>query len=127
MEKQISRLRITEQVEISIEALALLHTTLGAGPSQQVIERASVEVAERLCRTETAMVLGDFDKLRKNLRGLRSIGEQLGFALLSMVAADAMRCIDAEDMIALSAVIGRLIRVGDASLAAAIDNNCLRG
>lgn len=127
MEKQISRLRIAEQVEISKEALALLHSSLGAGPSQQVIERATVEVAERLYRIETALVLGDFDKLRKNLRGLRSIGEQLGFNLLSVVAGDATRCINAEDMIALAAVIGRLIRVGDASLAAAIDNDCLRG
>ncbi len=121
----VSRLQIAEKVCIQTEALNVLHDSLGVDGSHDVIERAVVEVAERMGAVEQSLLLGDLDRLRRAARSLGSIGEQLGFLLLSRVARDAITCADRQDMNALHAVTERLIRVGDASLAAAINGATL--
>ncbi len=125
MTVDVSRLRIAENVRIQFEALNILQSSLGEEGSQDVIERAVVEVAERMGAVEQSLLLGDYDKLCRSARSLGSIGEQLGFLLLAKVAQDAMICAERHDLNALHAVTERLIRVGDASLAAAIDGATL--
>ncbi len=117
----VSRLRIAEDVCIQPEALTILQSSLDDDGSHDVIERAVIEVAERMGMVEQALMLGDLDKLRECVHGLGEIGDQLGFLLLARVAQDAIICADRGDMNALHAVTERLIRIGDASLAAAID------
>lgn len=121
----VSRLHIAENVCIQVEALNILQDGLGRDGSQNVIERAVVEVVERMGSVEQSLLLGDLDRLRRAARSLGSIGEQLGFLLLAKVAQDAIDCADRRDMNALSAIAERLIRVGDASLAAAIERAAL--
>jgi hypothetical protein len=123
----VSRLRIAENVCIEVEALTLLQESLGYDGSQDVIERAVVEVAERMGAVEQALMLGDLDGLRRSARMLGSIGEQLGFQALADVAQAAIDCAIAGNMNALHAVTERLIRIGDASLAAAIEGATLPG
>lgn len=123
----VSRLRIAENVYIEIEALTLLQDSLGYDGSQDVIERAVVEVAEHMGAVEQALMLGDLDSLCRSARMLGSIGEQLGFQALADVASNAIDCANEQNMNALYAVTERLIRVGDASLAAAIEGATLPG
>ncbi|NOX40434.1 MAG: hypothetical protein GXP05_07940 [Alphaproteobacteria bacterium] len=121
----VSRLRIAEDVCIQPEALTILQSSLDDDGSHDVIERAVIEVAERMGMVEQALMLGDLDKLRKSARGLGAIGEQLGFLLLARVAEDVIICAERNDVSALHSVTERLIRIGDASLAAAIDGATL--
>jgi hypothetical protein len=123
----VSRLRIAENVRIEVDALTLLQDSLGYDGSQDVIERAVVEVAERMGAVEQALMLGDLDGLRRSARMLASIGEQLGLQALADVAQAAIDCAIVGNMNALHAVTGRLIRIGDASLAAAIEGATLPG
>ena len=118
MDRDVSRLLVAENVRIQGEALNLLQRNLGTDGSQNVIERAVVEVAERMGAVEQALLDSDFDMLRKSARSLGSIGEQLGLLLMTKVA---------QDMCALHAVVERLMRVGDASLAAVIYGASLPG
>ena len=121
MLNQISQLRISEEVRIETGSLQLLQTSLGDQASQDVIERAIVEVAERIGMMEKALLIWDCDGVAKTGRGLSAISDQLGLVALSQVAQDAVRCAGRRDSIALHAVVGRLARVGDASLSAAIE------
>lgn len=123
--RYVSRLQIAENVCIQVEALNLLQDGLGRDGSQDAIERAVVEVVERMGSVEQSLLLGDLDRLRRAARSLGSIGEQLGFLLLAKVAENAIECADRQDMNALHAVIERLVRVGDASLAAATERAAL--
>jgi hypothetical protein len=127
MKNYVSRLRIAENVNIHVEALNILQDSLGYTGSQDVIERAVVEVAERMGGVEQALMLGDLEGLRRSARSLGVIGEQLGFLLLSRVAQDVINCSEKPNSPALHAVTERLVRVGDASLAAAIDTASLPG
>lgn len=117
----VSRLNISEPVRIQTESLCLLQSTLGEVGSQDVIERAIVEVAERIGQIEQCLQLVDLDQLRRISRGLAAISAQLGLTQLAQVATDAIQCAERNDLVSLHAVTQRLIRVGDASLAAAID------
>lgn len=121
----VARLEIAENVCIQTEALTLLRDCLGFDGSQDVIEKAVIEVAERLSAVEKSLLLGDIQNLKRAARSLGSIGEQLGFLLMAKVAQDAINCADQQNSNALHAVTERLMRVGDASLTAAIDGATL--
>lgn len=123
----VTRLQIAENVRIQVDALSILQDSLGPVGSQDVIERAVVEVAERMSTIEQSLMIGDAQSLRRAARSLASIGAQLGLILLAKVADDAIYCSECQDDIALHAVISRLIRVGDASLAAAIEGAAIPG
>jgi len=127
MKTEISRLRIAESVCIQTDALNVFQDALGDDGSHDVIERAVVEVAERMGAVEQALLLGDLDGLKVSAENLGAMGEQLGFLLLARVAQDALACAERSDLNALHAVTERLIRVGDASLAAAIEGATLPG
>ena len=118
----VSHLRIAEDVRIEAEAFHLLQSSLGRDASESVVERVVVEIAEKLGEAERAHAIADHDALTRTARALGAISEQLGFRLLAQVAQDLRHCTARRDAAALAAVLGRLLRVGDASLAAAIEN-----
>ncbi len=117
----VSRLRIEEDVQIQSEVLNVFQTGLGQDETQDVIERAVVEVAQHMGVIEQSLMHQDLDRLRQSAGQLAAISDQLGFSVLTTVSGDAIKCANRCDMTALHAVVERLIRVGDASLAVAID------
>jgi hypothetical protein len=121
----VSRLRIAENVYIQPEALTIFQSGFGDDGAHDLVERAVIDVAERMGLVEQALVQGDLDQLRDSAHGLGKIGEQLGFLLLARVADDVIICAERGDISAIHSVTERLIRVGDASLAAAIDGATL--
>jgi hypothetical protein len=116
----VSHLRIAEDIRIEAEAFHLLQASLGRDASESVVERVVVEIAEKLGEAERAYAIADHDALTRTARALGAISEQLGFRLLAQVAQDLRHCAARRDGVALASVLGRLMRVGDASLAAAI-------
>ena len=117
----IARLRIAEDVRIQMDALCMLQTGQTADGAHDALEWAVVEVAEHMGAVEQALQVGNLANLTTAAAGLDTVGEKLGFVLLARVARDAVTCARRGDMNALHAVAERLIRVGDATLAAAID------
>ena len=117
----VLKLTIPEQVEIEDACLQVLQVNLGDKTSQAVVERAVVEVAQRIGAVELALQVGDFEGLHKAARGVTAIGAQMGLTDLAKVSQDVMVCNGKRDFIALHAVIQRLVRLRDASLTAAIN------
>ena len=122
MMSTISRLRVAEPVQLQSESLSRLQSE--QGNFEDVIERTVVDIAERMGAAEHALKLGDYPRLCQYAHELRQIGRKLDFHLLVQVACDVEACADRQDFAALCAVTERMIRVGDASLAAAIDGAC---
>ena len=123
MKNRISKLRVTETVQLRAEVFIRLQSEEENG--EDVIERTVVDVAERMGAAEHALKTGDHPRLLRCAGELRDIGENLDFRLLAQVAQDVEICADRRDFAALCAVTERMIRVGDLSLAAAIDGACL--
>jgi hypothetical protein len=60
-------------------------------------------------------------ELRKSVKSLIAIAEQIGMCKLARVAGDVGTAVDQADMVAVAATLSRLMRVGEASLTAVWD------
>ena len=94
--------------------------TADAG-AEDVVCRALEELALRLSHCEGLFRAGQWPELRKNVRSLIAIGEQVGMTALAQVAGDVTICIDRPDPTALAATLSRLLRIGERSLTAVWD------
>lgn len=119
--KHITQIKPQESVAVDSERLKALYAQLGDVSAEDVVCRAMEELAlrlsfcDRLHRT-TALV-----ELRKSVRSLIAIADQIGMSAVSEVAVHVTNCIDQNDRIALAATMGRLTRVGEESLTAIWD------
>lgn len=89
------------------------------------VERLVVDVAENLGAIETAVLASDFVGVLRLAADLQGICDRAGLLMLARIAGDLQVCARKADRSSLYAVTERAIRVGDASLAAAIDSACL--
>jgi hypothetical protein len=69
----------------------------------------------------TACIAHQWLDLRKSVKLLVAISDQIGMSAVSTVAVHVTNCIDQEDNIALAATLGRLMRIGEESLTAIWD------
>ena len=119
--KHITQIKPQESVAVDSERLKALYAQLGDVSAEDVVCRTMEELAlrlsfcDRLHRT-TALV-----ELRKSVRSLIAIADQIGMSAVSEVAVHVTNCIDQNDRIALAATMGRLTRVGEESLTAIWD------
>lgn len=127
MKERILRLHMAENIHIHGDAIELIRASLGPSASTDVIGRAADEIAGTLTSIEHALDIGDTVQLRRALRHLGSVGEQIGLLQLARVADDALTTAERSDAVALHAVIGRLMRLGDASLDAVIQTAGMEG
>lgn len=117
----VTHMRPSEMAGIDPDQLARLYSELGEHSAEDVICRAMEELALRLSHCERLYRANNISDLRKSSRSLIAIAEQIGMTKLSTVAADVTACIDQQDDIALAATLGRLMRIGEASLSAIWD------
>ena len=75
----------------------------------------------RLAQCERLWRNGDRMQLRKSVRSLVAISDQIGMSKFSRVAADVTQSIDANDPVATAATLTRLMRVGERSVTAVWD------
>ncbi|WP_206338545.1 hypothetical protein [Antarcticimicrobium sediminis] len=108
-----------EQVQLDRSLLRMLYQMLGIEGAETVIERASHELSLRLNRCEDLWQRGDMCDLRKCARSMIAIAEQAGMTKFASVAHDVTAAADQRDLVALSATLSRLHRVGESSLRAA--------
>ncbi|MGB3246947.1 MAG: hypothetical protein WBB25_20615 [Sulfitobacter sp.] len=118
---QVLQIRPNEQVDVDQECLGTLYSQLGSSGAENVVCRALEELALRLSHCDRLYRAQDRKELRKETRSLIAISDQVGMLMLSKVAADVTRCIDADDTNALAATLSRLLRIGERSLTAIWD------
>lgn len=117
----ISQITQFETASLDHEQLGTLYNQLGAIGAEDVVRRAMEELALRLHEAEGYYLAGERHKLRKGLRTLTAIAEQIGMQKLAHVATDVITCIDRNEDTALAATFSRLVRLGETSLTALWD------
>ncbi|MEM1375482.1 MAG: hypothetical protein AAGF78_13980 [Pseudomonadota bacterium] len=110
-----------EVVRMDGRAVAALKGQLGEAGAEGVINRAMEELANRLSLIERCYFQGETEALWKATKGLIGIAEQIGLETLANAARALADCAKGDDAVALSAVLNRLIRLGDRSLTAVWD------
>ena len=117
----VTRLTPHEDVYVDHDRLGALYVQLGEHSAEDVVCRAMEELALRLAHCDRLYRADEMQELRKSVRSLVAIAEQIGMQAMGRVADDVMTCIDRGDNIALAATLGRLMRTGERSLTAIWD------
>jgi len=110
-----------EPANLDHDRLGTLYSQLGALGAEDVVRRAMEELALRLSHAESLYRQNEMPDLRKSVRSLVAISEQIGMQKLARVANDVSTSIDQGDEVALSSTLARLLRVGERSLTAIWD------
>jgi hypothetical protein len=118
---QVTRLPMGEVVRLDPDRLGALYRQLGAAAAEDVVCRAVEDLALRLSQSEENWHRQDWTGLRKGVRSVIAIADQVGMTALARVAGDVIRAIDANDAVAAAATLARLLRVGERSLTAVWD------
>jgi hypothetical protein len=119
--KHVTLIKPTESVNVDQDRLSALYTQLGEASAEDVVCRAMEELALRLSHCDRLFRTSERNELRKSVRSLIAIADQIGMSAVSTVAGHVTDCIDQENNIALAATLGRLIRIGEESLTAIWD------
>ena len=119
--EQINRLSPQEGVRLDEARIEALYHQMGDQGADDVVCRALEEIAVRIACAAKLRLDGKIDELRKCLRSLSKIAEQIGMVALASVARDVCRCIDQQDSVAIAATLSRLVRTGERSLTAIWD------
>ena len=115
-----------EPVRLDPERLQSLFDELGERGAEEVVCRAMEEIAVRLSVAERLHDDGRYPEMRRSVRSLVGIADQIGLRAVSRIAGDVTASIDAGDVIALSATLSRLLRVSERSLTAIWDIQDMR-
>ncbi|MEL6607889.1 MAG: hypothetical protein AAFO93_03165 [Pseudomonadota bacterium] len=110
-----------EHIQMDPAALSALHAQLGEAGAEGVMSRTMEELANRLSLVERCYYQGNMDALWKAAKGMIGTAEHVGLLSLAQVASDVADAARGDDTVALAAVLGRLIRLGDRSLTAVWD------
>ena len=119
--EQVTLLKQDETVRLDSDRLGELYAQLGEAGAEDVVCRAMEELAARLAYAERMYRLGHHADLRKSVRSLAAIADQVGMFTLARVARNVIGCVDTGDAIALAATLARLLRIGERSLTAGWD------
>ncbi|MDX1819853.1 MAG: hypothetical protein R3197_03060 [Paracoccaceae bacterium] len=121
MVEQVVMLTQNERVRLDQDRLADLYLQLGEAGAEDVVCRAMEELAVRLAHAARMYHQGQIPELRKSVRSMAAISEQIGMQMLARVARDVTSCIDAGDANAVAATVARLMRIAERSLTAVWD------
>lgn len=113
---KVSTLPLSDSAWLEAEPLEELYRQLGPVGAEDIVCRAMEELAARLTRLERMHRAADFEGMRKSVRSMAKIADQIGMRGLAKVAVDVRDCIDSGDGVALAATLSRLMRVGERSL-----------
>jgi hypothetical protein len=119
--KHITQIKPKESVDVDQERLSALYAQLGEASAEDVVCRAMEELALRLSYCDRLYRTSAWVDLRKSVKSLVAIADQIGMSAVSVVAGHVTECIDQENNVALAATLGRLMRIGEESLTAIWD------
>lgn len=118
---KVCQLQPRDVIKLDPEQLWLLERSLGSNLAEETANSALETIVSRICCIETAWEAGEFQRLAKSARMLVGVAEQVGMTSLAQVAHDVSGLAVGRDDAARAAVVRRLVRIGDASLAALWD------
>lgn len=121
MVEQVVMLTQDERVRLDQDRLGELYAQMGEAGAEDVVCRAMEELAARLTHAARMYRQGQLADLRKSVRSMAAIADQIGMLMLARVARDVTACIDAGDANGLAATLARLMRIGERSLTAVWD------
>ena len=114
--KHVTQIKPKESVDVDQDRLSALYAQLGDVSAEDVVCRAMEELALRLSHCDRLYRTSALADLRKSVKSLVAIADQIGMSAVSMVAGHVTDCIDQENNIALASTLGRLMRIGEESL-----------
>lgn len=117
----VLKIRLAETVHVDQDRLGALYAELGEAGAEDVVCRAMEEIALRLSHSSRLHTAGEWDEMRKCVRSLVAISDQIGMLVLARVAGDVIETIDRRDIPAVAATLARLLRIGEQSLTAIWD------
>jgi len=103
-------------VGVDYEVISNLKKAVGEAEYEEIAEQAAFKLADRLGRLERALKEAEVSMCYRHALNICGVASQIGLVDVARVAADVMSCTRTGNMEALSAVIGRLNRVAEASL-----------
>lgn len=103
---------------VSLEPLALVE---GEERNFPFAEDAVEEMVVSLAAIEAAWASGEFARLGTALKSVKSLAGQTGLPDLVHVAGEAEQLLGGLDEVALAAVVARVVRVGETSLATLLE------
>ena len=112
----VIELMAREDTVLDTGRLLVLRQSLGDQRCREVVEEVVFHLTDRISLLQKALKNGDRPEARTLALRLASLSEQLGLTDFARVARDVAGRIDAGDPVALAAVAGRLIRLGEDSL-----------
>lgn len=110
-----------ETVTISAPAIQLAPEEAVGGPSSVLAEDAMEEMVVCLAAIEAAWASNEFKRLKGTLIAVAELAARTGLPDVAEVARRASDLTDGRDDVALSAVVARLVRIGEASLATLLE------
>lgn len=117
-------LRHEEGIRLNPDPLVALYAELGENGAERVICRAVEELAARLSEMLRHADSGDDAALARSARLAAKVADQVGMSTLARVAGEVVGVTERHDLTAQAAILARLMRIGERSLAAVWD---LRG
>lgn len=103
------------------ERMNVLFRKLPVREAEDMIGRALEELAVRLSQADVLWRQRDHQGLRKSVRSMIGIADQVGLISVAQVAEGVIHSLDVADAVATAAAVARLQRVGDTSLGAVWD------
>ncbi|MEO0915775.1 MAG: hypothetical protein AAFY31_02160 [Pseudomonadota bacterium] len=112
------------QESVSLEPLSVLHDA--SAQALSLAEDAVEEMVVCLAAVEASWAAGEFGRMNGLLKALVERATQAGLPDVVHVAREAEKLLGANDEVALAAVVARLIRVGETSLATLLEISYLQ-
>lgn len=118
---ELARLRHDEGVRLDPDALSAIYAELGERGAEKLISRATEDLAGRLQDLRQSLAEGRAADIVRAARMLAQVGAQVGMTSVARVARDLIRATEAGDTTGQAAILARLERIGQRSLAAVWD------
>lgn len=119
MVEQVAVLHPRDTAFFDEATLDALSRELGPGVAENILCRALEDIAARLVQMRREYAEGDDSALRKSVRALIPIAEQVGLPGLSAIGRDVLTCIDRGDGVSIAATLCRLLRSSEMAISCA--------
>ncbi len=110
-----------EVISIESSEFFFLNDAELVGGFAPLAEDAVEDMVVFLAGIEAAWATGEFTRLGVTLESVATLASRIGLKDVATVAYQALDLVEAKDEVALAAVIARLVRVGESSLATLLE------
>ncbi|MCK0151662.1 hypothetical protein MWU54_16590 [Marivita sp. S6314] len=119
MVDQISVLHPHDTAYFDEDTLNALSRDLGPNVAENILCRALEDMASRLSQIREHYTRAETPELRKSVRALIPIAEQIGLPCVATIAEDVVICVDRGEGVALAATLCRLLRSAELAISCA--------